>query len=230
MVRSFAFDCFRDIDSNMVTRRSNSRVLISFPGYRSHSRNLANNIQWLDWGKDSFDKARSLSKPILLDIKGSWCHWCHVMDNTSYSDPAIISMINKNFFPVTADTDKRPDVNRRYNMGGWPTTAFLDSDGKIITGGTYIPPEQLREVLRSVLDFYGKNKGKVRSKLEPIKVPLATGEPLTERIAKDIATSIGVNFDIDYGGFGIEPKFPHTEALDLAMLRYRYHGEKEMLT
>jgi len=189
-----------------------------------------NKIQWLDWGGDSFEKARSSGKPILLDIKGSWCHWCHVMDNTSYSDPAVIDTINKHFIPVRVDTDKRPDVNRRYNMGGWPTTAFLDSEGRIITGGTYIPPQQLREVLRSVLDYYGKNKGKVRSKLEPIKVPLATGEPLTERIAKDIATSIGVNFDIDYGGFGIEPKFPHTEALDLAMLRYRYHGEKEMLT
>ena len=188
-----------------------------------------NNIQWLDWGKDSFDKARSLSKPILLDIKGSWCHWCHVMDNTSYSDPAIISMINKNFIPVRVDTDKRPDVNRRYNMGGWPTTAFLDSDGKIITGGTYIPPEQLREVLRSVLDFYSKNRAKVGSKLQPVRIPKATGDPLTGKIMRDIATTIAVNFDIDYGGFGFEPKFPHTDALEYALLRYHYHAEKEML-
>ncbi len=99
------------------------------------------------------------------------------MDNTSYSDPAIIDMINKNFVPIRVDTDKRPDVNRRYNMGGWPTTAFLDAEGRIITGGTYIPPQQLREVLRSVLDYYTKNKGKVRSKLEPVRLP----RPLTTR-------------------------------------------------
>ncbi|HEX9239377.1 MAG TPA: DUF255 domain-containing protein, partial [Candidatus Bathyarchaeia archaeon] len=83
-----------------------------------------NKIQWLEWGKESFEKAQSLGKPILLDITGSWCHWCHVMDNTSYSDPAVIDSVNKNFIPVRVDTDKRPDVNRRYNMGGWPTTAF----------------------------------------------------------------------------------------------------------
>ncbi len=152
------------------------------------------------------------------------------MDNTSYSDPAIIEMVNKNYIPVRVDTDKRPDVNRRYNMGGWPTTAFLDGEGNIITGGTYIPPEQLREVLRSVLDFYSKNKGKVKSKLQPPLIPKAAGDLLTDKIPRDIATSIAVNFDIDYGGFGFEPKFPHTDALDYALVRYRYYGEKEMLT
>ena len=152
------------------------------------------------------------------------------MDNTSYSDPAVIDLVNKNFIPVRVDTDKRPDVNRRYNMGGWPTTAFLDNEGRIITGGTYIPPQQLREVLRSVLDFYGTNKGKVGSKLRSTRISPAKNEPLSERITKDIATTVAVNFDIDYGGFGSEPKFPHTEALEYALLRYRYHGEKEMLT
>ncbi len=152
------------------------------------------------------------------------------MDDTSYSDPAIVDALNKKFVPIRVDTDKRPDVNRRYNMGGWPTTAFLDGEGKIITGGTYIPPEQLREVIRSVLDLYAKNKGKVRSKLEPPRIPRATADPLTESIPKDIATSIAVNFDIDYGGFGFEPKFPQTDSLELALVRYRYHGEKEMLT
>src|SRR5713226_5554823 len=191
---------------------------------------LLNKIQWLEWGKESFDKARTSGKPILLDITGSWCHWCHVMDNTSYSDQAVIDLVNKSFIPVRVDTDKRPDVNRRYNMGGWPTTAFLDNEGRIITGGTYIPPQQLREVLRSVLDFYGTNKSRIGSKLQPTRIPQAKNEALSDSITKDIATSIAVNFDIDYGGFGMEPKFPHTDALDLAMSRYRYHGEKEMLT
>jgi len=152
------------------------------------------------------------------------------MDNTSYSDQAVIDLVNKNFIPVRVDTDKRPDVNRRYNMGGWPTTAFLDNEGRIITGGTYIPAQQLREVLRSVLDFYGTNKSRIGSKLQPTRIPQARNEELSDSITKDIATTIAVNFDIDYGGFGFEPKFPHTDALEYALLRYRYHGEKEMLT
>ncbi len=152
------------------------------------------------------------------------------MDETSYSDQAIIDTVNKNFVPIRVDTDMRPDINRRYNMGGWPTTAFLDSEGRVITGGTYIPPQQLREALRSVIEYYRRNKGRAQSKLEPVVLPKATGQSLSEGTVNDIATSMAVNFDIDYGGFGFEPKFPHTDALDLALLRYKYNGEKEMLT
>src|SRR5436305_5022631 len=190
---------------------------------------LLNKIDWLEWGQTAFDKARSSGKPILLDITGSWCHWCHVMDETSYSDPAVISTVNKNFIPVRVDTDKRPDVNRRYNLGGWPTTAFLDGDGRIITGGTYIPPQQLREVLHSVLQIYSANKDRIRSKLQTLHVPVPRDEPLSDKISRDIATTIAVNFDIDYGGFGFEPKFLHPEALEYALVRYRYYNEKEML-
>src|SRR5712664_1323534 len=187
-------------------------------------------IKWQDWSKDAFEKAKLEQKPILLDIFGSWCHWCHVMDKTSYSDAAVADFVNKNFVAVRVDTDKRPDVNRRYNMGGWPSTVFLDSDGKVITGGTYIPPQQMREVLRSVTDLYQKSKGKIRSKLGPVNIPKPTGEELTERLIRDISTTMAVNFDIDYGGFGFEPKFPHTEALELALLRFHYTDEKEMMT
>src|SRR5205809_3226691 len=160
---------------------------------------LLNKIEWLKWGQTAFDKARSSGKPILLDITGSWCHWCHVMDETSYSDPAVISTVNKNFIPVRVDTDERPEVNRRYNLGGWPTTAFLDGDGRIITGGTYIPPQQLREVLHSVLDFYSTNKDRIRSKLQTPHVHISKDEPLSDRIHRDIATTIAVNFDITTG-------------------------------
>lgn len=152
------------------------------------------------------------------------------MDETSYSDPVIVSTIGKSFIPIRVDTDQRPDINRRYNLGGWPTTAFLDANGKIITGGTYIPPQQLREVLRSVLDFYTSNKGKVRSKLDPRRLPSGKAGTVSEKIARDIATTIAVNFDIDYGGFGFEPKFPHPDALEYSMIRYHYQGEKELLT
>jgi len=33
---------------------------------------------------------------------------------------------------VRVDNDRRPDINERYNMGGWPTTAFLTPDGDVL--------------------------------------------------------------------------------------------------
>src|SRR2546428_14012192 len=96
-------------------------------------------------------------------------------------------------------------------MGGWPGTVFPDSEGKGITGGTYTPPQQMREVLRSVTDLYQKSKGKIRSKLGPVNIPRPTGEELTERLIRDISTTMAVNFDIDYGGIRVAFKLsPNT--------------------
>ena len=102
--------------------------------------NRANEIDWRTWGDDAFREAQAADKPVLLAISAVWCHWCHVMDETSYSDPAVIQGVNERYIPIRVDNDERPDVNRRYNMGGWPTTAFLTPDGEILNGATYIPP------------------------------------------------------------------------------------------
>ena len=52
-------------------------------------------ISWLSWNKASFDKALNEKKPVLLDIHGVWCHWCHVMDKTTYSNEQVIDFVNQ---------------------------------------------------------------------------------------------------------------------------------------
>src|SRR3989338_1891484 len=93
-------------------------------------------IKWLEWSQESFEKAKMEDKPILLDLTAVWCHWCHVMDMTSYSDDAISETINNGFVPIKVDIDKRPDIRERYNRGGFPSTVFLDPDGHAIAGDT----------------------------------------------------------------------------------------------
>ena len=51
------------------------------------------------------------------------------MDRTTYADPEVAALVRDRFVAVRVDTDRRPDINERYNLGGWPTTAFLTADG-----------------------------------------------------------------------------------------------------
>jgi len=102
--------------------------------------NRAHEIAWRAWGDEAFAEARAVGKPVLLAISAVWCHWCHVMDETSYSDPQVMAAIADGFVAVRVDNDRRPDVNRRYNMGGWPTIAFLTAAGEVLTGATYLVP------------------------------------------------------------------------------------------
>ena len=38
------------------------------------------------------------------------------MDDTSYSDPDVQSLINQHFVAIRVDNDHRPDINSRYNV------------------------------------------------------------------------------------------------------------------
>ena len=80
-------------------------------------------IMWLDWDASAFARAARERKPVLLSITAAWCGACHEMDRTTYADPRVGAIVHERFVPVRVDTDRRPDINERYNLGGWPTTA-----------------------------------------------------------------------------------------------------------
>lgn len=87
-------------------------------------------IEWQEWSGDIFKKAREQKKLVLLDMEAVWCHWCHVMDEKTYSQPEIISLINEHYIPVKVDQDSRPDLSRRYENYGWPAIILFSSEGK----------------------------------------------------------------------------------------------------
>ena len=97
-------------------------------------------VAWRDWSDQTLLASRAEGKPVLLALTATWCHWCHVMDQTSYSDPTVIGLINKKFIPVRVDVDQRPELSARYNQGGFPSLAILDSGGAVIEGRVYVPP------------------------------------------------------------------------------------------
>ena len=82
-------------------------------------------------------------KPILLSLVTAWSDECATMDRTTYAHPEVVSLIDERFVAVRVDADRRPDINERYNLGGWPTTVFLTERGDTLSG---------RHVSRSAAD------------------------------------------------------------------------------
>ena len=114
---------------------------------QSHS---AGGIAWRDWSEDAFAASRSEDKPVLLTLGATWCHWCHVMDETAYSDPRVIELVNSGFIPVRVDVDQRPDISLRYNQGTYPSVAFLTPDGELLAGLPYTPADEMAAVLQQI--------------------------------------------------------------------------------
>jgi len=196
--------------------------------------NRAAEIRWRPWSAEAFDEAKAGDRPILLSISAVWCHWCHVMDETTYSTDGVIDLVNREYVPVRVDNDVRPDINQRYNMGGWPTTAFLTPQGDILTGFTYVPPEQMTDALAKVAAFYRTNKPEIVARVLEGRKRAATTvaasagslEPgLVDRLLGNVETA----YDNEHGGFGTAPKFPQTDAIALLAEQSVLRGEPSLM-
>jgi uncharacterized protein YyaL (SSP411 family) len=197
--------------------------------------NRAHEIRWREWGPEAFREAREQDKPILLGISAVWCHWCHVMDETSYSDSEVIRLANERYVPIRVDNDQRPDVNRRYNLGGWPTTAFLSPDGEILHGGTYIPPEAMRQYLAQVADVWKDKKDELVARIgEARDKETEAREERRGTLTWDIVDTVGSlirgQYDPQYGGFGREPKFPQPKLLRWLIADFQRHAYPDVAT
>jgi hypothetical protein len=197
--------------------------------------NRAGEIGWRPWDQKAFQEAQVADKPVLLAISAVWCHWCHVMDETSYSDPEVIRLINERYVPIRVDNDERPDVNRRYNMGGWPTTAFLTPDGEIVHGGTYVPPEAMRSTLAQVADLWSTKRSELAQRVAELResekdARAPKSGDLSIEIVDQVGSLVRGQYDPQFGGFGREPKFPQPKLLRFLLDEHRRFGYPEIAT
>ena len=198
----------------------------------SPNPNRAHLVKWQPWSPAAFTKAQEEDKPVLLSISAVWCYWCHVMDDDTYSDPEVQDLLNEHFVTIRVDNDHRPDINARYNVGGWPTTAFLTGHGGLIGGATYLPPEQLISMITEFAEAYKNDRPtlytQARDLLNTRKdhaqrfvASSQLEQSMTDRVSRIVVGS----YDATNGGFGSEPKFPNASILRFLNHQYRTTGE-----
>jgi uncharacterized protein YyaL (SSP411 family) len=223
-------------------RYTNRLVRAKSPYLLLHAHNP---VDWYPWGNEAFEKARKESKPIFLSIGYFTCHWCHVMEKESYSDPSVAAILNQYFVSIKVDREERPDIDRLYiayveattGSAGWPLNVLLTPDRKPFFGGTYFPPDQLKSLLQKVADAWKtqhdsiiQTAGRAAQQLIDIvsKQLPATGD-LQPAILDQAYKQIGSTYDATNGGFGGAPKFPRPVALCFLLRYYARTGQRDAL-
>lgn len=210
-----------------------------------------NPVDWYPWGEEAFAQARKLSRPILLSIGYSACHWCHVMARESFSDPETAALMNDSFINVKVDREERPDVDAIYmaalqtltGSGGWPLTAVLTPDGEPFFAGTYWPDAprhglpDFRTVLRAVIRAWDENPAEVADTARELTGHLrqqATASTrrgaLDPKLLTDALEQLQRSFDSKHGGFGTAPKFPPHSVVRLLLGRPEASARNAALT
>jgi uncharacterized protein len=174
-------------------------------------------LPWQKWSPALFETAAREDKYILLHMAAVWCHWCHVMEGTTYRDPAIQKAILDKFIPVRVDQDSDPELSYRYENWGWPATIMLDKDGnEIFKRRGYIPPELFAKLLAAVIE-------------DPSALPSltmgATVDPdavgLSDARRARTESLMLQSYDKQHGGFGETQRLVHGDTLEWALDRSR---------
>ncbi|MDQ2986958.1 MAG: thioredoxin domain-containing protein [Armatimonadota bacterium] len=204
----------------------NRLVFEASPYLRQHA---ANPVDWYPWGEEAFARARSENKPVFLSIGYSTCHWCHVMEHESFEDAGVAELLSRKFIAIKLDREERPDLDHQYmavtqamqSHGGWPNSLFLTPNAEPFFAFTYLPKEQFMGVLSQISELWETQMMHVAGRAVDIanivggSLQTIRGEGSLQGVTEGACQQLLGSADIENGGFGHAPKFPHADDLTL---------------
>ncbi len=125
-------DLFRPLPQDLFARFSQSAL--ENIGIASHSFTRVTNTDQLE---QLLSTARLDNKPVLVDYYADWCVDCIRMEETTFKDPAVASLLREQFMTIQIDvTDaSNPDnrlLKQYFGVFGPPATIFLDANGNMM--------------------------------------------------------------------------------------------------
>jgi len=218
------------------------------PYLQQHANNPVN---WYPWGEEAFEKARKENKAIFVSIGYSSCHWCHVMEEESFTNETTAALLNKHFISIKVDREERPDIDKHFQdvyqlmnkrPGGWPLSLFITPENKPFYSATYIPDEpkygmmSFSSLLEIIADKYQHAKPTLVEEAEKILHHLHPKEDkieatkLDESIITRTIDQAEQLFDTQHGGFNKAPKFPQASLIELLIDLSTLTKEKRALS
>lgn len=205
-----------------------------------------NPVDWWPWTDEAFQLAKQRDVPVFLSIGYSTCHWCHVMEKESFTDPDVAKLLNDAFVCIKVDREERPDIDATYMMtcqlltgsGGWPLTIIMTPDKEPFWAGTYLPKKTrvgvtgLTELIPMIQELWKKQRYRATTIATALTESLNRSEvehpssKLNKRVLDDAFNQLLEDYDETNGGFGGAPKFPSPHRL-IFLLRYWFRTDNE---
>jgi uncharacterized protein YyaL (SSP411 family) len=172
-------------------------------------------IAWRGWSDEAFELAGKDHRLVLLDLGAVWCHWCHVMEETTYRDAKVVALISDHFVPIQVDQDSRPDLSNRYEEYGWPATIIFDATGReLVKFAGYIPPARMASLLEAVVEDPTPGPS-ARAEAEAAAGPAS----LDPALKKDLEALVAARYDRAQGGWGFSKKYLDWDSVEYGLVR-----------
>jgi uncharacterized protein YyaL (SSP411 family) len=184
-----------------------------------------NPVDWYPWGQEALEKAQKENKLLIISIGYAACHWCHVMEEESFSDEEVAAVMNQYFVSIKVDREERPDIDQVYmdaaqlltGQGGWPLNALALPNGKPIFAGTYFPKQRWVMVLKKLYELYRTDPKQVEQQADSLTNGIrgagaitfnSTSAEFDPGLPDQIVANWMKMMDFEWGGERRAPKFP----------------------
>lgn len=132
-------DPLKPLPSLSMGLSSASNTVTGGQAHETHAFSRVNNNAELD---AKIAEAKQQGKLLLIDYYADWCVSCVKMEQTTFSDPAVLRELEARFIAVQVDvTDpndkERKALKKRYGVFGPPALLFFDIDGQIIKSSNF---------------------------------------------------------------------------------------------
>ncbi|MFO0634712.1 MAG: DUF255 domain-containing protein [Nannocystaceae bacterium] len=185
----------------------------------------ADGLQWSPWSRETFARAQQQQRIILVNVVATWCHWCHVMEETTYEDPEVVALLREHFTTIRVDSDARPDVAERYRAWGWPATGFLSPSAEpVLELRGYQNPRAFAKLLRGLVD--DRAAGRLVHR-DPPRAPTPAGTEALASLRAAVTRQLDGYYEPELGGWGRSQRYPSPAPLEHAWLRVHVHGQTQ---
>lgn len=151
--------------------------LIMIPLLTSAGDAAGGEIAWRKNYAAALHESRETDRPMLVQVKASWCGACTRMLRETYADPRIVERVNERFVPVELDADADEALVEAFRVEALPTTFVVMPDRRIakrLTG--YQAPAALGAHLAAVPRPERCNQHvAVAAALGPARIPMPEG-------------------------------------------------------
>ena len=219
LILSLTFSCNSEVNINSINKNQLNKETSLY--LKQHSENP---INWQRWSNSIFDVSQELDKLLVISIGYSSCHWCHVMEEETFTNDSIAKVMNDNFINIKVDREENPDVDQAYmiasqlmtGMGGWPLNVITLPDGSPIYAGTYHSTSQWDDILKRIIRLKKDNYDGLKEIAENVKNgvtdvnTIQKQEKLSEFSTDFLKNNIEEwmkKWDTDFGGDLAQQKF-----------------------
>ena len=211
---------------------ANALARSASPYLRLHARDP---VHWQEWSPELVVRAGAEGRLIFVSVGYFACHWCHVMQRESFSDPDAAALLNAHFASVKVDRELDPALDAQLirfvqatlGHAGWPLNVVLTPDGVPLFGFTYLPVEDFTRLLEQIVSRWAADRDSLASAARRVSDLL---EGAVRPMAAELMDAAGVRALSDAftqqasetadglaGGFGQDRKFPSAPQLALLL-------------